>query len=124
VQKLFVTFPNGAPGVGLLLLRFAVGVSLATLAVGSGEQSLMLWIVTIGIALTLTIGFMTPIAALLVVLLHGITVLLTGFANDPTDAAAIAQALALALLGPGAYSLDSRLFGRRLIFESDKRDPP
>jgi hypothetical protein len=28
---------------------------------------------------------------------------------------AIANAIALALLGPGAYSLDSKLFGRRVM---------
>jgi uncharacterized membrane protein YphA (DoxX/SURF4 family) len=36
----------------------------------------------------------------------------------------VADAVAIALLGPGAYSLDARLFGRREIFISHESHPP
>jgi len=73
--------------------------------------------------LTLLVGFMTTITALLVALLLGLCVASGGFASGSLKAATIVHSLALALLRPGAYSLDSHLFGRRrLIFESRKQD--
>jgi hypothetical protein len=35
---------------------------------------------------------------------------------------AILEVAALALLGPGAYSVDARLFGRRVIVVSPRKD--
>ena len=76
-----------------------------------------------GFVLTLLMGFMTRISAVLVALFLGMYGASGGFAGGPLEAATIAHSLALALLGPGAYSIDSRLFGRRrVIFESRKLD--
>ena len=123
MQKLYVTFPDGAPGVGILFLRFAVGATLVAIASGPRAPALPALIVMGGLALTLLMGFMTAIAALLVAVLLGVCVAFGGFAAGPLEAATLAHSLALALLGPGAYSLDARLFGRRrLIFESRKQD--
>ncbi|MEJ1965667.1 MAG: hypothetical protein WDO56_30590 [Gammaproteobacteria bacterium] len=92
----FSSFPAGSPSAGLLLLRFAVATVL--LLEASGHTALIVIAAAI-IAISLAVGSGT--SALLV--------------------AAICQSLALALTGPGAYSLDARLFGRRLIFESRHR---
>jgi uncharacterized membrane protein YphA (DoxX/SURF4 family) len=117
MQKLFVTFPNGAPGIGLLLLRVAVSITvMSTVPMPAGEWLVLS--VCIAVALALFIGVMTPAAAGLVIALELLAALRGGIDSEPIVALAVAQALALALLGPGAYSLDSRLFGRRLIFES------
>jgi hypothetical protein len=40
----------------------------------------------------------------------------TIFTDDAAAALVVMVAVALALLGPGAYSLDSYLFGRREVF--------
>lgn len=72
-----------------------------------------------GIALLL--GALTPLAALLALLLT---------VRDVLGAPCLLQwllpvhALALVLIGPGAYSLDARWFGRRLlVYEHDRREP-
>ncbi len=69
------------------------------------------------ISLALSVGYLTPLAAGAALLFHALLWFGLGVG---LDAAAIAtvfalDALALALLGPGAYSLDSRRFGRRLL---------
>jgi hypothetical protein len=126
---LFSTFPGGWPGAGLLLLRAAVGVTTiiqgglylaepGTLAFGTGTVGL---VATVSGALLLS-GFLTPVAGVLVGLgTLGITLgwLPAAIRNLfdtalPAVFAAIMSA-AIALLGPGAFSIDARLFGRREI---------
>jgi hypothetical protein len=126
---LFSTFPGGWPGAGLLLLRAAVGVTTiiqgglylaepGTLTFGTGTVGL---VATVSGALLLS-GFLTPVAGVLVGLgTLGITLgwLPAAIRNLfdtalPAVFAAIMSA-AIALLGPGAFSIDARLFGRREI---------
>jgi hypothetical protein len=96
VQRLFSSFPDGRAGAGLLILRITVaaGVVLQT------ESALALFV-----AAPLVAGFMTPAIA------AGAAVI--AMMADAPYVAAIA--IALALLGPGAFSVDARLFGRREI---------
>jgi putative oxidoreductase len=118
MQRLFSTFPNSAPGAGLLLLRFCVGVQLileglrqvfehpAWPAQGIGYAQLL----TAGL---LILGWLTPIAGPLA------AVLVIGLAmSDNRWDLHIAQAgiaLGLLALGPGAWSIDARLYGRKRI---------
>lgn len=59
-------------------------------------------------------GFLTPVAALLAVALQ-----LLRFTSSNASlvclSVIILNTLALAILGPGAYSVDALLFGRRLL---------
>lgn len=76
-------------------------------------------------------GFLTPLAALLIDLCYaGIA---CAFFPAPSEnlydarltaIAMIITATAIALLGPGAYSLDGRLFGRREIVIVPSTRPP
>ena len=133
MQKLFSAFPDGWPGLGLLILRIALAFSgvdqaFRTVTASSLESlaacSLALFAGLTGIAL-LT-GFFTPIAgafASLNYLVIGIALFVSTGAISQSDAAStldrFVMSLALVLLGPGAFSLDARLFGRREIIIPD-----
>jgi uncharacterized membrane protein YphA (DoxX/SURF4 family) len=115
--------------LGILVLRSAAGssaifhaVSCLALGVAFGWQSLLL--IVAGIAgLLLILGLLTPVASALV---GGSYVgLVFAAPTDPCHPSETALtymlviAVAIALLGPGAFSFDSRLFGRREIIIPD-----
>ncbi|HKR34722.1 MAG TPA: hypothetical protein VJT10_07780 [Steroidobacteraceae bacterium] len=111
-------FPPGLPGLALLLLRASVAIALLLDSYAHGA-ALPGWVhgTAILISLVVSVGYLTPIVAAAALVLHAIVwfVIAAG-----VDAAAVAivlslDALALALLGPGAYSLDSHRFGRRRL---------
>jgi uncharacterized membrane protein YphA (DoxX/SURF4 family) len=123
----FSIFPRGKPGVGLLLLRAAIAIT----AIVQGGVYLIkpipsifgMWIVGL-LAVTsgalLLIGFLSKTASLLVGLS---SVGLSWIPGLPLDSFNTKLSLffiliisaAIILLGPGAFSLDSRRFGRREI---------
>lgn len=115
VQRIFSTFPRAAPGLALLLLRACVsGQLLVGLgARGSGPS----WCLagTLAVASLLCVGLATPVLALVSALLHTAGYVLVAGTAGPSAAFAVLDAAALALLGPGAYSIDARLFGPRII---------
>jgi hypothetical protein len=138
LQRLYSTFPGGRPGLGLLLLRAAVGLTAAAEGIfylsGPSDPSSSKWLlglVLITSGASMTAGFFTPFAGLLV----GLCFLGISLSSFPAtswrihDARVVAfgmiiTAVALTLLGPGAYSLDGRLFGRREIVIPPPSRPP
>jgi putative oxidoreductase len=118
VQRLFSTFPNSWPGLGLVILRLATGFSLAAAAHATGDLSntthLLERCLVDSIVVLLWIGFWTPIVALAAAAIQ-IAVLYLGQRLDSSVMIAAAVGVALAMLGPGAWSVDARLFGRKRI---------
>ena len=112
LQKLFSAFPAGWPGVGLLLLRMLVSVTLIAqivTQVRSSEISAASWIVDAFVLFAagcLLLGFVTPVVAVLI----GLASVAVAFNLD-----IVVLSTAIALLGPGAFSIDARMFGRREI---------
>jgi putative oxidoreductase len=118
VQRLFSTFPNSWPGLGLLMLRFATGLSLAAVAQVAGDladtASLPARCAVCGVAVLIWIGLWTPFAAVTGVAIQ-IIVITFGQPCNLSLRVFAAVGLSLALLGPGAWSIDARLFGRKRI---------
>ena len=124
MQRLFSMFPQGGPGIALLLLRVSVAALFSlNLMKGAGllSSSILLLLVLASSAL-MVIGFLTSIVSFLVGSL-AVAILLIHFQWDNLIFFFISiNAIALGLLGPGAYSLDARLFGRRVTVLSGGKD--
>jgi uncharacterized membrane protein YphA (DoxX/SURF4 family) len=116
VLRLFSIFPSRGPGIALLLLRISVALTIV-LDASSAEPSFvspLMWAGLSLVALALCIGFATPLAAVLGCFIQLAVWFAIGHSNARLGVSVL-NSLALALLGPGAYSLDARLFGRREI---------
>jgi uncharacterized membrane protein YphA (DoxX/SURF4 family) len=123
LQRLFSTFADGWPGIGLLLLRLLTAVALIHFGIVGVRESpplgaVVLQIIGIGAGILLLIGLWTPVAGALVAIIKLWIALSRYFSHsgDPWIAILVAVLGAvLAMLGPGAWSIDARLFGRKRI---------
>jgi hypothetical protein len=115
-------FPTGWPGIALLLLRFALGATLSPFSLrfpGAPEWTSDATLLVGPVILALLVGILTPIAAVLCIVIELAAWHLSGAPIAAVHLCAMLVAASLAMLGPGAYSLDARLFGRRqLVFPS------
>jgi uncharacterized membrane protein YphA (DoxX/SURF4 family) len=137
LQKLFSTFPEGWPGLGLVLMRLTVGLSAIVQGIGtfvdSAAQLLSCAIGSLEILVgaALLIGFVTPITGACASL-GNLAIAVSWFqtssekTHDKTVVALylVVISIAITLLGPGAFSLDARLFGRREIIIPEASRPP
>jgi uncharacterized membrane protein YphA (DoxX/SURF4 family) len=117
MQRLFSMFPRAAPGMALVLLRLAVVAPVWTdhrLALASVPAN---WAIAAALLISgaVLVGLLTPIAAGLCAVIELNASVSAPEAAFPVSLSAAATAAALALLGPGAYSIDAALFGRRVF---------
>ena len=122
---MFSMFPRDAPGVALVLLRFSVAVMLWIDEPLASAHLARHW-VFFGLILVTTavcVGILTPPVAVLCVLFEGIGLFYAEHAQPVLTIVSISDALALALLGPGAYSIDAWLFGRQVFVVSPGKEP-
>ena len=111
-------FPTGRPGIALLLLRVALGAMLLVGAPGRLVNPDFPWILVPlwAVVIALCVGLCTPAACLLCVAFEAAAWSCGGGAiEEASHACAILIGVALAMLGPGGYSLDAKLFGRRQV---------
>lgn len=124
MQRLFSMFPVGWPGIGLLCLRLAVALSLGLVMPSTQIRfPAVEWAMEI-LGFLLVIGFATPILAVLAALVGICGLSDMGNASWEYVVSWVLVACALALLGPGAYSVDARLFGRRSVILNSPGDKP
>jgi putative oxidoreductase len=118
LRRLFSTFAQGWPGMGLLLMRLVAGI---TVIANGLSKSALPDIAVVVPGLLLVAGLWTPISASLVALFALWNAL--SKASDPfPDILMATICVALVMLGPGAWSVDARLFGWKRIDIRERRD--
>ena len=124
MQRLFTTFARGLPGAGLLILRLVVGIRLIVIGVktlqgGPSIETAILHVLAAGAGVLLLAGLWTPMAGALVAVVE----LWFAFLQPGDLWLHIrlgSYGAALALIGPGAWSVDAYLYGWKRV---DIRDP-
>ncbi len=114
-------FPDGIIGAGLLLLRFSVASSILLLTASVSQVSYVPQMLGVAAAAALCAGLQTRVVAGLALLAPLVCLVVKPTPVGPIALHAL-TALALAMTGPGAFSADARLFGRRTITLPDRDD--
>jgi hypothetical protein len=123
LQRLFSTFADGFPGGGILLLRLLLGGALlqrgiAALNVAARPELLLLQIIGAAAGLLMMGGLWTPVAGILAALVEG----WIAFTQPGTQSLSVilaGLAISLAMIGPGTWSIDAQLYGRKQVFPPD-----
>ena len=123
-MRLFSIYPAGRAGIALLLMRISLALVLTQTAsremsAVAAWASLLPWLLAAG---ALCGAATTPVAGVGAIVLIVLATAADG-PLEPSHACAVLNAVALVLLGPGAYSLDARLFGRRRVDAGRDEDP-
>jgi putative oxidoreductase len=119
VQRLFSTFADGWPGGGLLLQRFLAGGVLVYCGVGLVTaaphfEPAARHILGAAAGALLLAGLWTPVAGAVIAIVEAwIAFSQPGNPWMPLMLAVLGASLAM--IGPGAWSVDARLFGRKQI---------
>jgi putative oxidoreductase len=121
LQRLFSTFPNSWPGVGLLLLRLCLCIALlyfgiAGLSNPSEATAVAQELIAAAGGILLLAGLWTPVMGVLIAI-DEVWIAFSIYCPRREDTwihifLAI-LAVSVAMLGPGAWSIDARLFGRK-----------
>ena len=119
LQRLFSTFANGFPGIGLLLQRLitalAVVCSLFARFHGMPQHgSVALLLIDFGAAFLLLVGLWTPFAGVVLACCE-LWVVVSGGGEFWPPLVLATLGASLAMIGPGAWSIDALLFGRKQI---------
>ncbi len=123
MQRLYSSFARGWPGTGLALLRFGAGILLIYFAIesviASREPARLALDAVAGLGgILLMIGLWTPVAGVVIAVAQLWILFSQPFSQHQYPFAHILLAVlgaALAMLGPGAWSIDARLFGRKRV---------
>lgn len=126
MRRLFSTFAHGPPGVGLLLMRLSAGLALVVqafseLLVGPPLEAVLFQASSVGLGILLIAGLWTPVVGTLVAVEAVWSFFSFGHSWRWIMLATLG--VALALIGPGAWSADARLFGWKRFKIRDRKSP-
>lgn len=118
MQRLFTTFANGWPGFGIFIQRQVTGVVLVLHGIAPINQTsatgpLIPQVAGAVLGLLMMLGLWTPLAGTLIAVIE-VWIALAG-AGDSLSLILAVLGGTLAMIGPGAWSIDARLFGRKHI---------
>ena len=134
LQRRFSTFPDGWPGSGLLLLRASVSLPLIYWAVADLYRSIagatfvlsgvLSDVVTGMAALVLLSGLWTQFTAVVIAIYELWIAFSAGLPTGEQWIHILLAALSasVAMLGPGAWSIDARRFGRKVFDIGDRSE--
>jgi putative oxidoreductase len=120
LQRLFTTFADSWPGFGLLIQRLVTGLALicrGIVALSEAHYSALQTTPQIAgtvLGLFIVAGLWTPAVGALI----AVAELWIAFAGGGSTGMPIILAVlggTLAMIGPGAWSIDARLFGRKRL---------
>ena len=116
LQRLYSTFARGWPGIGLFCLRLVSAIAVFTVdgAQFTSAPSLLRTVIPGAAALLLFAGLWTPIAGGALAIFE-VWAAFSGKGNFWAEILLAVISAALAMLGPGAWSIDARLFGRKRL---------
>lgn len=126
LQRLFSSFPEGFLGLGLLILRLTVAGTILFLhfffffdLIKSTFRGWIIGALSVVFSATMISGFFTPVVSALISIGGILFLILSPRGMDSSFVVyLIILSFVILLLGPGAYSVDARLFGRREIILS------
>lgn len=126
LQRTFTSFPSGSVGTALLFLRvvvgaFAIAEAVLSIVANHAPMSIAMAMPALLAGLALLPGLVVPIASALLaaegaaILIFAQVGVLALLESHIALFEFIVMAATLAVLGPGATSIDARLFGRREV---------
>lgn len=127
VRRLFSNFASGWPALGLLLIRIVAGTALIIdgimkIQAGAPVSAISIGILAIGDGAMLVAGLWTSFAGVLAVVVSAVDIFFR-HQNPCPGILLMAMGAGLALVGPGALSIDARTFGLKKI-DLEKLDEP
>lgn len=117
-------FPAGGAGLGLALLRCSLAVALADIALPEPLLTSQTWWLPALVVIcgALLLGILTPVFGFAAAAVAMTALIVDAGSCWLQGLQVLLMASALLLIGPGAYSLDARIYGRHRLLPRGRRE--